>query len=158
MAQFSPLSTPLRLKGYVETVRDLQTYPHLGKIELTVKVVVWTMVGVSLPFVLLRLYTRWKSFQRLFWDDVFVALAWLLLMIIPVLGIMFQDDMRRVRSVLSGEIWLPSAQFPSSFERSLRVSVAMVILFYTSLWSIKIGFLIFFRRLGTHKIRSLKIQ
>ncbi|KAH7339205.1 hypothetical protein BKA66DRAFT_54266 [Pyrenochaeta sp. MPI-SDFR-AT-0127] len=140
MAQFSPLSTPLRLKGYVDVV------------------VIWTMVGVSLPFVLLRLYTRRRSFQRLFWDDFFVVLAWVLLIIIAVLGIVFRDDMREVRSVLSGEKWPPSAQFPSIFERFLRVGVAMVILFYTSLWSIKIGFLIFFRRLGTRKIRSLKIQ
>ncbi|PVH91701.1 hypothetical protein DM02DRAFT_677938 [Periconia macrospinosa] len=140
MAQISPLSTPLLLKGYVDTV------------------VVLTMVGVSLPFVLFRLYTRRRSFRRLFWDDFFVVLAWVLLMIIAVLAIVFRDDTREVRSVLSGEKWPPSAQFSSSFERFLRVGVAMVILFYTSLWSIKVGFLIFFRRLGTRKIRNLKIQ
>ena len=44
----------------------------------------------------------------------------------------------------------PGANFASVSESYFKSTVAVIILFYTSLWSIKISFLLFFRRLGNN--------
>lgn len=44
----------------------------------------------------------------------------------------------------------PRANFASVSESYLKSTVVVIILFYTSLWSVKISFLLFFRRLGNN--------
>lgn len=43
---------------------------------------------------------------------------------------------------------LPPPDFASKIEEYLRASIATIILFYSSLWCVKLSFLIFFQRLG----------
>lgn len=49
--------------------------------------------------------------------------------------------------ILAG-LELPDADFESIIEPYFKSTAAVIILFYSSLWSIKISFLLFFRRLG----------
>lgn len=51
---------------------------------------------------------------------------------------------------VSAGLELPSANFASIGEGYFKSTLAVIILFYSSLWSIKISFLLFFRRLGTN--------
>lgn len=49
---------------------------------------------------------------------------------------------------VSAGLELPGEGFASLAESYFKSTVAVIILFYSSLWSIKISFLLFFRRLG----------
>ena len=51
---------------------------------------------------------------------------------------------------VSAGLELPDANFASISEPYFKSTVAVIYFFYSSLWSIKISFLIFFRRLGTN--------
>lgn len=51
---------------------------------------------------------------------------------------------------VSAGLELPGADFGSISEPYFKSTAAVIILFYSSLWSIKISFLLFFRRLGTN--------
>ena len=50
--------------------------------------------------------------------------------------------------IVAAGLELPSADFASISESYFKSTVAVIILFYSCLWSIKISFLLFFRRLG----------
>ena len=57
---------------------------------------------------------------------------------------------------VSAGLEIPGADFTPIFESYLKSTAAVNILFYSSLWSIKISFLILFRRLGTN-VRHQKL-
>lgn len=59
------------------------------------------------------------------------------------------QDMYYSISVAAG-LEKPGANFASVSESYFKSTIAVIILFYTSLWSIKISFLLFFRRLGNN--------
>lgn len=59
-------------------------------------------------------------------------------------------------AVSVGQLFPPPVNFEHHAEQYLRKSVAVIIFFYTGLWSIKLSFLIFFRRLGQN-VRNQKI-
>ena len=63
-----------------------------------------------------------EIFKKLFWDDVFAILAWLL-------------------ALSTATIWQVSS-------KSTYQSLAVWLCFYTGLWAVKISFLLFFKRLG----------
>lgn len=50
--------------------------------------------------------------------------------------------------VISGRLWPPPADFLLNTERYYTGQLIVLIFFYTGLWSVKLSFLIFFRRLG----------
>ena len=93
------------------------------------------------------MYARIRGFNRLWWDDALVVLAWLLLLGNAVLWQFAKTGLYAVQAVSSGR-QLPGADFVSQVEQYLRLSAGYFVLFYTSLWSVKVSFLIFFRRLG----------
>lgn len=51
-------------------------------------------------------------------------------------------------AILSGELNQPLDEFIQETQNYLRATAAVVILYYSSLWSIKFSFLMFFRPLG----------
>jgi hypothetical protein len=61
-----------------------------------------------------------------------------------------------IMNVAAGLQW-PGAGFASTTERWSRASVAFTFFYYSSLWSIKIAFLLFFKRLGTNVMHQKKI-
>lgn len=115
--------------------------------------VVWAGMAVSFLFVVFRAFARWKSFRRYFLDDLFVVFAWTLVLATAIMWHFVAADLFQISNVSSGQ--LPISQAPTlvpDTERYLRVSVAVIIFFYTSLWAIKVSFLIFFRKItaGTY--------
>lgn len=83
--------------------------------------------------------------------------AWALMLAVTIVTQVFADAMYKVSDILSGRV-LPSPQFSIWSTQTGRAGLAIIILSITSLWAIKISFLVFFKRLGTEKIRSLRIH
>ena len=115
----------------------------------------WCGTAVSLCFVLFRLFVRVKAFRRLYWDDFLVVLAWVFFFATAVIwqtqhvGVYYQF------ALSSGSV-LPTPAVLSALLNGQRAQLAVLVMFYSCLWAVKLSFLIFFRRLG-QKVRGQKI-
>ena len=116
----------------------------------------WAGVILGLLFLVLRLLVRIKVFGRLHADDALVFFAWLLLLISTVLWQTSLDDLYHPIEVSSGRLYPPPADFAHQKEQYLRKTLAVVFFYYTGLWSIKLAFLIFFKRLG-HNVKNQNV-
>ncbi|KAH7074562.1 hypothetical protein BKA63DRAFT_566231 [Paraphoma chrysanthemicola] len=116
--------------------------------------VIWVSTALSLVFLPARLYARWTTLHRFFWDDFFAVFAGCISLAISTVVTVYSKvtfDM-----ILIGADRLP---FPPNVKtitmEYTRVFAAIPMIFYVGLWSIKLAFLLFFRRLGTRNIQSL---
>ena len=111
--------------------------------------VLWSGTAISLSFVLFRVFIRIRAFQKLFVDDALVVLAWLLLLTTAVLWSIEKSALYLQYDVTNGVVALTP-----DVSKSLRdfnwSATALEITFYLCLWSIKLSFLMFVRRLGEH--------
>ncbi|QSZ36724.1 hypothetical protein DSL72_006607 [Monilinia vaccinii-corymbosi] len=122
--------------------------------------IVWGGMGVSLLFVIGRIAIRFKSFGRLWVDDAFVVIGWICILISTVIWHFEAHSLFLSAAIASGQMSpLDDPTYVTDTEHYLRASVAVIILFYTSLMTIKLSFMFFFRRLlsGVHE-RNLMIQ
>lgn len=113
--------------------------------------------AISLLFILFRVYVRMKAFHRFYADDVFVLLSWLLLLATAIMWQFVSQYWYQIQEVASGHLYPPPATYIADSERYLRMSVPIIAFFYTGLWSVKLSFLLFFRRLG-NKVRGQKLH
>lgn len=98
-----------------------------------------------------------KAFHRFYADDVFVLLSWLLLLATAIMWQFVSQYWYQIQEVASGHLYPPPATYTADSERYLRMSVPIIAFFYTGLWSVKLSFLLFFRRLG-NKVRGQKLH
>lgn len=82
-------------------------------------------------------------------DDYFVAFAVVLAIVYAIMLQILAKDMYSMMEVTTG-LKPPMANLASISERWLRGSVAFILLYYSIIWSIKMSFLLFFKRLGTN--------
>ncbi|KAI4269593.1 MAG: hypothetical protein LQ337_007189, partial [Flavoplaca oasis] len=87
-------------------------------------------------------------FGRLQPDDALVLFSWIALLLNAILWHIGQDALYENIAVSSGQLYPPPPDFSRRTEKYLRRSVAVIIFFFTGLWSIKLAFLLFFKRLG----------
>lgn len=99
-------------------------------------------------FFAFRVLVRCKIFGRLHADDGLVFFAWTLLLTNTILWQTGKDALYDTIAVSTGQRFPPPINFEHNSEQYLRKSVAVIVFFYTGLWSIKMSFLIFFKRLG----------
>ena len=109
-------------------------------------------MAVSALFFVFRILVRLRVFRRLHADDGLVLFAWIVLLISAVLWQTGIEALYENVAVSTGQLYPPPADFPRRTEQYLRKSVAVIVFFYTGLWSVKLSFLIFFKRLG-HNVR-----
>lgn len=83
--------------------------------------------------------------------------AWLLSLLTAVDWQVVSGWMYQFILITSGKLWPPPEDFVADTQRYYKGSLIVLVLFYTSLWSVKISFLIFFKCLG-HNIRRQKIH
>ena len=114
---------------------------------------VWGGVALGVLFFAFRILVRFKVFGRLHADDALVLLAWTLLLTNTILWQTGKDALYVNIAVSSGQLFPPPANFMVRSEQYLQKSVAVIVFFYTGLWSIKLSFLIFFKRLG-HNVKN----
>jgi hypothetical protein len=88
-----------------------------------------------------------RYFRKLLIDDFFAGGAWVLLLSTAILWTVLMNDLYEMKYVLSGKK-LPGLGFMRSIEQYLHGSMAILIMFYLGLWTVKINFLVFFYRLG----------
>lgn len=113
----------------------------------------WGGLGLTLLFFAFRIYVRIKSFHRLFWDDFLVLVAWLMLLTNAVIWQQAKTGLYLLLNVQSGR-QSPPPEFNLKVGEYLHESLAILILFYSSLWCVKLSFLIFFQRLGRNVQRQ----
>ena len=129
-------------------VHDRKTQLHKSACWLTFKAIVWSGTAISFLFVVGRLAARFKQFRRLYIDDAMVVFAWVLLLVIAILWQELAQYVYLFYEVVSGQDHAPPSDFASKVELYFRSSIGLIILFYSGLWSVKLAFLIFFRRLS----------
>ena len=113
----------------------------------------WSGIAVSLSFLAFRVYVRLTSFRKIYADDVLALIAWLLLVATAVILHLQQTAMYELFVFL---IIIPTPEqleAQKTFQRSL---LAVHIFYFTSLWTVKLSILVFFRRLGQN-VRGKKI-
>ncbi|KAF2229372.1 hypothetical protein EV356DRAFT_580858 [Viridothelium virens] len=107
----------------------------------------WGGTAISLGFVIFRAFVRVVTFRRLFADDFLVFAAWLMLLASTIIW-QTQYPAMYTQYELSKATIEPTPQVLAAEKTLLRAEVAVFWLFYSCLWSVKLSFLLFFRRLG----------
>ncbi|KAF2688990.1 hypothetical protein K458DRAFT_331710 [Lentithecium fluviatile CBS 122367] len=108
--------------------------------------VAWAGFSLATVFVLFRTFLRFHHFRRLFLDDAFVFIGWTMALVTTILWHLFAGDMFTNNAVARGA-QIPGSDFVQRSEAFLTASAAVIFLFYSTLWSVKLSFLFFFRRL-----------
>lgn len=113
------------------------------------KGLIWAGFAVATICCGLRGLARVRTFKKLLVDDYFVLLALSLVLASAITWQVFADDLYQIMRVSAG-LEMPGEDFARVSGRYFKATLAVIILFYTALWSIKISFLLFFRRLGNN--------
>ncbi|KAG4025962.1 hypothetical protein MFRU_047g00260 [Monilinia fructicola] len=137
------MSTSTSASSAVGTVRptkvDMQTF--LG--------VIWGGFAIAAICIALRTFSRIKTFKSLYNDDIFAFLALALALASAILWQIHAQEMFDLMAV-SAQIKIPGADFVARSEAYSKASGVVIVLFYSTLWSVKFSFLLFIRRLGSH--------
>lgn len=108
----------------------------------------WAGVAVSFCFLVFRFYVRLRIFRRLHVEDPFVLAAWLMNLVNTVIWQKTANELYSVIAVESGQLPMPRPEYFSHVYIELHSLFAAEFLYYTALWSVKLSFLLFFRKLG----------
>ena len=85
-----------------------------------------------------------------------VVFAWLMLLGNAVLWQYEKTSLYALKELGSDQV-PPDVDITSQVEQYIRLNIAFLVFFYTSLWSVKISFLILFRRSGQGVDRQMAI-
>ncbi|PQE02870.1 CFEM domain-containing protein [Rutstroemia sp. NJR-2017a BBW] len=114
--------------------------------------VIWGGFAIAAFCMVLRTIARIRNFKRLYSDDIFAFIALACAFTNAVLWQVYGGAMFDLMDV-SAQIKTPGPDFVSRSEGYSRASGMVIVLFYTTLWSVKGSFLLFIRRLGTNITR-----
>lgn len=116
---------------------------------------IWAFVALSGITLACRLVSRFQGPRRLFLDDAFVVFSWLLSLATAAVWQWAARDMYYIMNVQAGLATYDPDRYLPSLRNWLNASLIASLFFYTALFSIKLSFLFFFRRLG-NKITHFK--
>ncbi|MCJ1314667.1 hypothetical protein MMC25_008349 [Agyrium rufum] len=123
---------------------------HGAKVpQIRFNALIWGAVATTFLFVACRLVIRMKVFRRLFSDDIFVVLSWLFFLANVILYQEMTDTIYLTINVFAG-LEAPPADILQRTLVFLHEELAANLLFLASIWSIKISFLLFFKKLGNN--------
>ncbi|KAK9773003.1 hypothetical protein SCAR479_10333 [Seiridium cardinale] len=109
---------------------------------------IWAFVAVSGITLICRLIARFRGPRRLFWDDGFVIFPWTLSLVTAATWQWAARDMYYIMNVQAGLANYDPSIYMTSLRNWLNASLIAELFFYTALFSIKLSFLFFFRRLS----------
>ncbi|CAD6443768.1 4c810b13-d3d1-4626-acd8-513defa6fcaa [Sclerotinia trifoliorum] len=109
--------------------------------------VAWGGTALSFLFVVFRISVRVRTFKRLSPDDLCVIAAWLLLLSSAIVWQNIIKDMFELLAAGRVNLHPLPEGFETRAQNALRDSAAFTVLFYSTLWLIKLSFLLFFGRL-----------
>jgi len=107
---------------------------------------IWLSVAIAILLTIIRTAIRICVYRRLFADDGAVYLA---LTILVSMGVMYQiitPTMFELERLLTPGA-VPSANFVQEAALFLKLQFAIIILFWTTLWAVKLSFLLYCRNL-----------
>ncbi|KAL8919058.1 MAG: hypothetical protein Q9172_005158 [Xanthocarpia lactea] len=110
---------------------------------------IWSGLALAIISCSLRVLARFRYFKKLLVDDYFVLLALCCVLANAIILQIYAQDMYLILTVSAG-LEMPEEGYAQLAESYFRSAVAVVILFYSALWSIKISFLLLFKRLCTN--------
>lgn len=105
--------------------------------------IIWTGIAFAILFTILRTTVRIHVFRRLFADDACVYFA---VVILITLGVLYNHAIPiiyKVERIVQGETISSREQI----EYFLKLQFSIIILFWTSLWAVKLSFLVFYRNI-----------
>lgn len=108
--------------------------------------IIWTGVAFAILFTILRTAIRIHVFHRLFADDVCIYIALVILISLGVLHNHAISAIFKIERVLYGEVVYP-LDFKEQVELFLKLQFSIITLFWTSLWAVKLSFLMFYRKI-----------
>lgn len=115
----------------------------------------WGGLTISIACFALRIFVRIKSFKRLYADDGLVFFALLSLFVTVIIWQYAKEGLYTQLKVLAGLEESP-ADMTQRVEQYLRLTGIILVLFYTSLWAVKLSFLMLFKRMGRN-VKNQKI-
>ncbi|PWY87405.1 hypothetical protein BO70DRAFT_421019 [Aspergillus heteromorphus CBS 117.55] len=109
--------------------------------------VIWGATILSFLFISARTAARLCTFRRLWLDDAFAIIAWLMLL---ASAIIWQSQLYHLYLIfqLSDGTMSMTPDIIAQIAQLGRAEIFFLVFFYSSLWTIKASFLVFFRRLG----------
>ena len=124
------------------------TLYHSRLLTILAQTIIWTVVAIAILFAFFRFTIRLYALRKLLADDVAVATALILLLSLAIMyryaiPIMFELD-----KVAKGE----EALTPSFLPRAtifLKLQFVIIVVFWTTIWAVKLAFLLFYRTLFT---------
>ncbi|VBB82152.1 Putative protein of unknown function [Podospora comata] len=118
--------------------------------------VVWTLTGVNFITLGVRLVTRWRTFRKLFWDDILVIFAWLIIFVNSVVWATQWWNMYAIVWWGSGKQPLPPPL--KDIRQWMDCMLAMQLLVFFCIFIVKLALLLFFKRLyGNSETRRQRI-
>ncbi|KAI1394217.1 uncharacterized protein F4822DRAFT_424693 [Hypoxylon trugodes] len=117
-----------------------------GITERGLVAVIWTLAGVSTVLLGGRLLIRNLVLKTFHLDDIFGALAWLLMIICMICSTLEAPLSYQYSAILIGETPMPpEAELESMTIKLRRWGVASQMLFWTSLYCVKFSFMFLYR-------------
>jgi hypothetical protein len=109
---------------------------------------VWTGAFIASSFTVTRIAIRSYKFKKIFSDDILVLVALGMLLASAVLYQIILTPMYTLLRVAAG-LEAPKEDFVQKGSKYLKFQFAITCLFWSILWTVKLSFLAFFRRLSS---------
>lgn len=145
-------SSKVTVSSFIVSRVAVQNPSQVGT-DLGGKGLVWSAWAFTLPFLAFRIYVRIRTSHRLFWDDFLVCMACLLLLANAIIWQRVKTELYLSLDVQHGR-QSSSPDLPSKIDKWHHGQLAAILFLTTSLWCVKLSFLIFFQRLGRNVQRQ----
>ena len=107
---------------------------------------IWVGVLIAILSTLLRFFCRWRVKRHISIDDVFVFVAVIILICMAILYALVTRIMFDLDAVAAGKATLsPDLVDEASFY--LKCQFAIIVMFWTTLWAVKMAILFFYKDL-----------
>jgi hypothetical protein len=106
----------------------------------------WAGIALATVFTMIKTAIRLYVSKRLFADDLLVYLALMLLVVMGVLYTLINDTIFEIDMVGMGDM-LPPPGFEDNVAFFLKVQFAIIVIFWTTLWAVKLSFLMYYKKL-----------
>ncbi|KAL8808051.1 MAG: hypothetical protein Q9182_000329 [Xanthomendoza sp. 2 TL-2023] len=117
-----------------------------GLTPASLETIIWLVVAIAILFALIRFTIRLYALRKLLWDDLAVAGALILLLTLAVMYRYATPIMFELVNIAEGKE-IPTPDFLRRSTVFLKLQFAIIVMFWTEIWSVKASFLIFYRNL-----------
>ncbi|KAL8811516.1 MAG: hypothetical protein Q9223_004077 [Gallowayella weberi] len=117
-----------------------------GLTPTSLETIIWLVVAIAVLFALIRFTIRLYALNKLLWDDLAVAGALILLLTLAVMYRYATPIMFELVDIAEEEE-IPTPEFLRRAPIFLKLQFAIIVVFWTEIWSVKASFLIFYRNL-----------